>query len=218
MNGSAKMPLQEKKNSRIKESGYSLAEVLVIVVILGVLASASSVGLDFILRWSRVTAVAVEVAGWIERVRAASASQISSDVSSGGCLIVFSPGNSNATPGYQIASADCGVPPLIIPAEASSAFKIKTSVPPEYLSTGSSSAIGSVNLVFSPRGMWSIVAPTSSSGAVAVLEDDIEIRIALADGRGRKRCVRISSILGSVDIGSGNDSSLDSACSFGESL
>jgi type II secretory pathway pseudopilin PulG len=200
-------------------NGFSLAEQLVIVVILGIMASIAIPSFLFVLRRERVNAVALEAAGWLEEVRTAAAREVSADPTQGGCGIVLAGTLSNVGEGAPIASTTCSVrnPVLRIPDVQGALLDIATSVPagnvtsppsPEACSIAGSNfcGAGAFQINFSPRGMWST---QSVSGVLT----DIEIRIVLDGGAGPKRCVRLSSILGSMDIGSSAEGGLGLACS-----
>jgi hypothetical protein len=131
----------------------------------------------------------------------------------GGCAIVLGGDNSNAKSGDVIAAietidnkVDCLVrnPELRIPDTQGQAFSIKIIGQPQGAGAGGGQnnacdptsgiiCAGSLSLFFTPRGMW-------DSGSISN-QDDLELRVSLADGKGPTRCVRLSNILGSIDIG-----------------
>ena len=205
-------------------NGFSLPEQLLVVVILGVLASLAIPSFFFVLRRERVNAVALEAAGWLEEVRSSAARQVSADPTQGGCRIVLAGSFTGLGEGTPLAGTSCSarVRLLRIPMVQGALFNVATSVSEENIKQAPSSQAclvegvnvcktGAFQLVFSPRGMWSLQDVEGELG-------DVEIRIALNDGQGPKRCVRLSSILGSIDIGTSDNPSLSSPCSSYGSL
>jgi Tfp pilus assembly protein FimT len=200
------------------EAGVTLVESLVLVVIIGIAAAIAVPGFMFVLRRERVNAVALEVAGHFEAMRALAAEQVATEVTEGGCVITLAAPTASAQSGHVIAgSSDCGrggAGSLTVPEGLGETFKIAHSVPralttnaPDDVDSCDPSVpcVGSTTIVFSPRGMWSF-------DAVGNVEQDLEVRIALATGGGPKRCVRMSSILGSIEIGSASDGNVQTTC------
>lgn len=186
--------LVHRQRSRLSRPGYSafsLVEVMVVVVILGVVTSIAMAGFNFVLRRERINAVALETAGWLEEVRNQAARRVDDDLSAGGCVITLSP-SSSMTSGASLATAEsaCG--------SRDSTLRI----PADLGGTVSASSTNGNSIIFTPRGLW--IADPPVSGA-------LEIRMVL-DGGGPLRCVRISATLGSIDIGSANASSLGASC------
>ena len=198
------------------EQGLTLAELLVVVVILGITAAVGSVGLTSLTRRERLNATALEVSGWIEQVRNQASNQINQDDSLGGCTVSFNKSLVNATAGVAIAALTTGSScpnlsssNLAVPSARSAKYNICSSSATSC--TASSSITDTQDIAFTPRGM---IRATPSLGSSAIFE----YRIVLSDGRGPKRCVRISDITGTVDIGYGSDSNLASSCSTYGSL
>ena len=213
-----------------REEGFSLPEQLVVIAILGVISALAIPSFVFVLRRERLNAIALEAAGWLEEARSQSAREVNRDLldpgqddsDTGGCVIVLGGATSSAKTGDVIAVVEstaagrCDVrqKSLAIPETQGDKFKVGvyglgSGLPegdplnPCKPSMGMPCA-GSVSLFFTPRGMW------SSSSIEA--DQNLEIRVAHADGKGPKRCVRVSSILGSIDIGSSPDGGLGSSC------
>jgi len=211
-----------------RQTGFSVAEIMVVVAILGIASAIAIPSFAFVLRRERVNAVALETAAWLERVRSYSARQVDTGVDTttagavnytpgGGCAIILGGPRISATTGDAIAAVEgCVIPDpvLRLPETQGESFAIQTFglsarpvsaegdepvCPPEL----GSACSGSVSLFFTPRGTWS---------SDSVGDQDFEIRISLSDGRGPKRCVRMSEIMGSIDIGTSQNGALGTVC------
>ncbi len=181
------------------EQGFTLVEQLVIVAVIGILAAIAVPSFLFVLRRERVNALAFETAGWLEEIRSIAAREVNESAGAGGCAIVIAANQSDAGAGDVIASlSGCTARDLQlrVPDTWGGRFQVAHSV------AGGGS---SFELYFTPRGMW-------DTDSVANLRNDLEIRIAPADGAGPRRCVRLSSILGSIDIGSASAGGVASGC------
>jgi type II secretory pathway pseudopilin PulG len=201
-------------------AGFTLVEQLVIVAVIGILSAITVPSFLFVLRRERVNALAFQSAGWLEEARSIAAREVNPDPGAGGCAIVIAGQQANAQAGDVIAGiSGCTArePQLRVPDTWGGRFQIRHSIPSGAISNAPSGAdcsasgipaglcSGSVRLFFTPRGMW-------DSDSVANLRDDLEIRIAPADGAGPRRCVRLSSILGSIDIGSASAGGVQRGC------
>ena len=200
--------------------GFSLAELMVIVAVIAIVAAITVPSFLFVLRRQRISALTLEIAGWLEATRSIAAREVNPNGLSGGCAIVIAAPQEQAQAGAVIAGiTGCAARTmqLRVPDTWGGRFRISHSIPTGSISNAPTAAdcsasgipaalcAGSVRLFFTPRGMW-------SSDSVANLRDDLEIRIALADGSGPRSCVRLSSILGSIDIGSANAGGVQAAC------
>ena len=201
-------------------AGFTLVEQLVIVAVIGIVSAIVVPSFLFVLRRERVNALAFHTAGWLEETRSIAAREVNPDAGAGGCAIVIAAQQANAQAGDVIAGiSGCAAREvqLRLPDTWGGSFQIRHSIPTGDISNSPTAAdcsasgipiglcSGSVRLFFTPRGMW-------SSDSVANLSDDLEIRIAPADGAGPRRCVRLSSILGSIDIGSASGGGVQSGC------
>ena len=199
---------------------FTLVELMVIVAVIGVVAVIAVPSFLFVWRREQVNALAFEIAGWLEATRSIAAREVNPDPLAGGCAIVIAATQTNAQAGDVIAGiSGCAAreTQLRVPDSWGGRFRISHSIPAGSITNAPTAAdcsasgipaalcTGSVRLFFTPRGMW-------SSDSVANLSGDLEIRIAPADGSAPRRCVRLSSILGSIDIGSANAGGVTAGC------
>jgi type II secretory pathway pseudopilin PulG len=200
--------------------GFTLVEQLVIVAVIGILTAVVVPSFLFVLRRERVNALSYEIAGWLEETRSIAAREVNPNALAGGCAIVIAAPQLDAQAGAVIAGiSGCAARDmqLRVPDTWGGRFQISHSITSGTISNAPTAAdcsasgipaglcAGSMRLFFTPRGMW-------SSDSVANLRDDLEIRIAPADGAAPRRCVRLSSILGSIDIGSANAGGVQAGC------
>lgn len=165
---------------RRQSAGFSLPELLVIVVILGAIGAVGIQGFFFLVRRARVQSVAVEVAGWLEQVRNAAADEVTANNLQGGCVVTFDTGDRSA--GQQIAAVDaaCNVPETTL--------RVPQEVQQDSVNLN---AVGSP-FTFTPRGMW-----IDGQGAPGqTMQLTIRLNNALP-----VRCVRLSPALGTVEVG-----------------
>lgn len=167
--------------------GFSLSELLITVVILGIL---SGLMIDAGVRdWrrERVNTVVVELAGWLESVRRAA-------LKGSSCRVTLTTTSGTLAGGATLATAaDVGTgdgdaianncrsaqPFQLTGLTAHQAFRVRTG-----------NTAGS--FVFTPAGTL-FPAPESSS--------PIEIRIALADDDDPERCVQLDGLMGLISVG-----------------
>ena len=204
------------------QAGMTLIELLVVVVLIGISAAISVGSYSFVMRRERLNTLALEVAGWLEEARSLASREVSESTTTGGCAIILGGPVSSAKTGDVIAvvqgdaSNTCSVrqTSLRIPDTQGNTFKIgvyglgsgkaaNDSSNPCTASMGLNCS-GSVYMYFTPRGMWS--SDSIQAG------QDMEIRIVHSDGKSPKRCVRVSSILGSIDIGQASTGDIATSC------
>ncbi len=169
--------------------GYSLPELLVAVVIIGIL---SALMIDAGLRdWrrERVNTVVVELAGWLESVRRAALKGSSCQVTlttTGGTLA----GGATLANAADVGSSDAAASAIANNCRSAQPFQLTTLTANQSFRVSTRNTSGS--FVFTPAGTL-FPAPEPSS--------PIEIRIALADGDDPQRCVQLDGLMGLISVG-----------------
>ncbi|MBD2422764.1 prepilin-type N-terminal cleavage/methylation domain-containing protein [Cyanobium sp. FACHB-13342] len=165
---------------------FSLAELLVVVAIIGVLSSII-LGISFsILRRERANSAAIEITGWLENLRNIAMKRVDPDAESGGCPVIFSE-KTVISSRDAIASSPC-LPDSDLRLEAASVseFDFQFSV------LNASSNSNEPDIVFTPRG------------TVFSSDQESPVLIKIFPEGGPLRCIRIDEILGVVRIGKNN--------------
>lgn len=175
--------------------GFSLAELLITVAILGILSSITvNVTLGEIDR-AKVNSAQISLAGWLQVVQRSALLQKSSQINQGGCEVTFPNSFANQVNNAEIA--------IVTPAACSPNPRLLL----EVLNLGGSkisAAFTSQNITFTPRGTMLNSADTSPVTEIMILID----RSSLL------RCIRLSGLAGVIEIGSkGTGSSLSDQCS-----
>lgn len=183
----ARLKSQVFQNQR---NGFSLPELLVVIVIIGIISAVGVPAFFSLVRRERVNSVALEVAGWLELVRNAAADEVSVGGNNEGCQIDFVPNPTNLGSRAQIASADCDLPEdqLFTPPDLRETVNITfPNVQPP--------------IIFTPRGVWIVAGAEGEPPVLANADFIAEINLG---GNRPIRCVRLSRVLGSVEIGRPN--------------
>lgn len=174
--------------------GFSLAEILVTVAILGILSTiavnVSASEADRV----KVNTAQIALAGWLQLVQRSALLQKSLQTNQGGCTVNFADAFSNRGNGTQIAS----VSPAVCAPNSDLLLEI-----PNLGSSSLSASFTAQTISFTPRG-------TISSDAENPV---VEIRFLISRSS-LLRCIRISGLAGVIEIGSrGSGSNLSDECS-----
>ena len=171
--------------------GYSVVELLVIILIIGVLASIALPSFLFVLRRERANAVALSLYGWLNEVR-----QAATRVEGEGCQIRFNTGTFAV--GGRIAE--------VVNVNCSSLL-----ASPVFVNDGSASQERSVQF----RSSATSVSYTPRT--LTTNSSDITLTFVVG-GDPPVRCLRIAAISGAIDVGRNDSSSSNSAvCSYSQS-
>ena len=162
-------------------SAYTLLELLMVVAVLGVLATTSWRVITNDLHRSRLNAVGLDFASWVESIRKAA------KTTQGGCEITLA-NLSDAADGTQLASVRNNPdfrndPPC---AQGRSTFFFRAPSMHEQLSSQATTTV----IVFTPRG--TILGANSQA-----LPNAVEVRLALSS-IDQLRCIRLSGLLGAL--------------------
>lgn len=169
--------------------GFSLPELLVVIVILGVIGAVGIQGYFFLVQRARVQSVALEIAGWLEQVRNAAADNVVADNQAGGCVATFSAGDLSVGQQIAIVDADCDVleTTLLVPPGVQQDSVTLNAVDP---------------VIFTPRGLWTDDAGLPGQQFLLTIRLNNALPV---------RCIRLSPVLGTVEIGR-PPNSLDPIC------
>lgn len=178
-------------------SGFTLIELIVVVGLLGILATFGVNALMFELHRDRATAAAQDIAGWLEAVRR-------SAERGRGCLVLITP-DDNATGATSIATGAediaAGGTSLINDPNRCKANDALTIESGDNISGFQIRVDPATSIVFTPRG--TIFNPDDANGAYT---NAIEISVnALFFGASvaPMRCVRITPPLGTIEVVNG---------------
>jgi prepilin-type N-terminal cleavage/methylation domain-containing protein len=181
---------------RVLATGFTLIELMVTVAVLGIVSAVviNATGSEW--RRERVNSVAIDLAGWLEAVRASS-----QRLGGSGCTVTFSSGGSLAAgaeiarvvpaacaPTSPVSTNDANARAFLLPAFADGPDRYGIALAPASPTT----------LSFTPRNSISATADTS-------------IKVHLA-GSSQLRCVLLTATIGLIRIGS-NGAAADSSAS-----
>ncbi|MCP9875266.1 MULTISPECIES: prepilin-type N-terminal cleavage/methylation domain-containing protein [unclassified Cyanobium] len=185
--GSPNNALRRCKSS---ECGLSLAELLIVIVILGIFAAITLESYNSFQRRERVNAVALSIYGWLNEVR-----QASLRLQDSGCMVTFASGSIAA--GQQLASVETGSSCAAILGANSSLVLDRD------LTNGLITQIGPsvLSVTYTPRTLSTNVS-------------DITIGLTV-DAKAPQRCLLVSAVSGSIQVGRNNSSSSTTGvCSY----
>ena len=174
-------------------AAFSLAELMVVVAVLAIVASLSlnTFGHDW--RRAKLTSTAQEWAAWFELVRKAALRTES------GCLITVSALAAQPSGTAVAVASNLGANESTCAAEPTLRFLAPSQ------GDAINTAITSSSLIFTPRG-------TILGAGAAALSSGWELRLSLST-TDALRCIRLSGLLGAIQIGSNNTTSnVSSSC------
>lgn len=169
-----------------RAGGFSLAELLVTVAILGVIAAMGGSSLLNLARRERANTVTSELAGWLDRVNR-DATRFNAQVVGGApCTVTINTGN--LAPGAAMATI---APPACTP-------QTNLTVPDLYFSAPAARITAAPAVfVFTPRGT---VATTDGN---ALPNGEVQITINVNNER-PLRCIRLVGLIGVLEMGRNN--------------
>ena len=163
----------------------------------------------------KVNSLALQLQGWIEAVRNNSAKMVGANAvgASFGCTISFKANSNNLAAGALLATVSPinNNNPLLSCAPPDNGSTIKDGlfyIPSDFVgklsfSSQQAGVSNQATIVYTPRGNW--------RSATNGISGDLEVKLML-NGSGPLRCIRVSDVLGYVDIGSKSTSELSGAC------
>ena len=176
-------------------NGFSIVEMLVATACLGILLGASIQVTNNALRREEGLAVALAVAGWLEEIQR-NATRFSQP-----CRVTFNASLPSGpwkpiNPGEPIASVlpeNCAVEPVLLLPRTG--FSQQASTPERKpfqiaVSYSSKDPLNGPDLIFTPTG-----------GVTLTFRYVFHVRNALASNQVSQRCVRITSVVGSIGVG-----------------
>jgi len=175
------------------KTGFSLTELLVTVVILGILSTLAITVTIGELERARINTAQIALAGWLQVVQRSALLKKSPQIDQGGCTVTFPASLSSGQNGSQIA--------IVAPSACSPNPTLVLDISNLGNSTISAS-FTQQEITFTPRGTINSLDPSPVS----------EIRMLISNSR-FLRCIRLSGLAGVIEIGSrGSGSTLGDQC------
>jgi prepilin-type N-terminal cleavage/methylation domain-containing protein len=191
------LQLSRPRPHRPTSDGFTLVEMLVVVMILGVLAAMASTSLISIARRERANRVATELAGWLEQVNR-DASRFNAQAGGATCTVTI--GNGNLAADAVLAT--------IAPAACASGSTLRV---PDLYGNGATATITTnpTAFVFTPRGT---VATTNGA---ALPNNEVQITISV-NNQPPLRCIRLTGLIGVQQLGRNNQVSSGTCNQWGQ--
>ncbi len=174
-------------------SGFTLPEILVTIVILGVIGAVGGSSLFNIARRERANTVASELSGWLDQVNR-DASRFNAQAGGALCTVTINAGN--IAPGAVMASI----------APAACATQDTLTVPDLYFNNPRANITANpATFVFTPRGT---VATTDGA---ALPGGQVLISVTVNNER-PLRCIRLVGLIGVLEVGRNNQAGAGGVC------
>lgn len=184
---------------KLSTAGFTLAELLITVVILGILSTIAVNVSEGEADRAKINTAQVALAGWLQLVQRSALLQKSPQPNQGGCTVNFASGFANQGNGTQIAS--------VSPAACAPNSSILLDIP-NLGSSRLSASFTNQSTIFTPRGTRFVFINTSANANPTTQIKFLISRSSLL------RCIRISGLAGVIEIGSrGPGSTLANECS-----
>jgi prepilin-type N-terminal cleavage/methylation domain-containing protein len=172
--------------------GYTLAELLVVVVILGVIGAVGAGSLLNLARRERANSVASELSGWLDQVNR-DASRFNAQAGGAQCTVTITDGG---VPGAQLARIE----------PAACAPQNTLTVPDLYFNNPTANITANpASFVFTPRG--TVATPNGA----ALPNGEVLISVTVNNER-PLRCIRLVGLIGVLEVGRNNQAGADGTC------
>jgi len=175
-------------------SGFTLPEILVTIMILGVIGAVGGSSLFNIARRERANTVASELAGWLDQVNRDASRFNAQAAGLGPCTVTINTGN--IAPGAVLASI----------APAACAPQDTLTVPDLYFNNPTANiAANPATFVFTPRGTL------ATTNGAALPNGQVLISITVNNER-PLRCIRLVGLIGVLEVGRNNQAGAGGVC------
>lgn len=169
--------------------GYTLPELLVVIVILGVIGAVGAGSLLNLARRERANTVASELSGWLDQV-----SRDASRFQAQGCTVTIN--NGDRAPGAVMASI----------APAACATQDTLTVPDLYFNNPTANITAVPNtFVFTPRGTVATANDAALPGGQVLISLTVNNQRPL-------RCIRLVGLIGVLEVGRNNQAGAGGTC------